>query len=100
MVRYADDFVVLCQTEAEAKEVLEYLRAWTTDAGLTLHPVKTRIVNAQSQGFDFLGWTFRGGKKCVVIAHDGIVEINTDPHVLQCHVARTDAFWPQHTAIR
>ena len=63
MVRYADDFVVLCQTEAEAKEVLEYLRAWTTEAGLTLHPVKTRIVNAQSQGFDFLGWTFRGGKK-------------------------------------
>src|SRR5439155_16957964 len=45
MVRYADDFVVICKTEAEAKDVLEYLRAWTTEAGLTLHPVKTRIVN-------------------------------------------------------
>ncbi len=63
MVRYADDFVVLCQTELEAQAVLDYLRAWTTEAGLTLHPVKTRIVNVQSQGFDFLGWTFRGTKK-------------------------------------
>jgi len=63
MVRYADDFVVLCKTAAEAQTVLEYLRAWTAEAGLTLHPVKTRIVNAQNQGFDFLGWTFRGTKK-------------------------------------
>lgn len=63
MVRYADDFVVLCKTEAEAKAVLEYLRAWTMEAGLILHPVKTRIVNAQHQGFDFLGWTFHGTKK-------------------------------------
>jgi RNA-directed DNA polymerase len=63
MTRYADDFVVLCQSEEEAKRVLEYLRAWTAEAGLTLHPVKTRIVNASTEGFDFLGWTFRGGKK-------------------------------------
>jgi RNA-directed DNA polymerase len=63
MVRYADDFVVLCQSEAEAKSVLAYLRTWTQEAGLTLHPVKTRIVDASKEGFDFLGWTFRGGKK-------------------------------------
>jgi RNA-directed DNA polymerase len=63
MVRYADDFVVLCKSEPEATRVLEQLRAWTQEAGLTLHPVKTRIVNASSDGFDFLGWTFRGGKK-------------------------------------
>ncbi len=63
MVRYADDFVVLCQSEAEAKSVLAYLQAWTREAGLTLHPVKTRIVNASLEVFDFLGWTFRGGKK-------------------------------------
>lgn len=63
MVRYADDFVALCKTEIEARTVLEYLRGWTAEAGLTLHPVKTRIVNVQSQGFDFLGWTFRGAKK-------------------------------------
>lgn len=63
MVRYADDFVVLCRHREEAEAVLAFLRDWTTGAGLTLHPTKTRIVNATSEGFDFLGWHFRGGKK-------------------------------------
>ncbi len=63
MVRYADDFVVLCRTKEEAETVLAFLREWTATAGLTLHPTKTRIVNAVSEGFDFLGWHFRGGKK-------------------------------------
>jgi RNA-directed DNA polymerase len=63
MVRYADDFVVLCHSKEEAETVLEMLRQWTTEAGLTLHPTKTRIVNANTEGFDFLGWHFRGGKK-------------------------------------
>jgi len=55
--------VVLCRGRAEAETVLAYLREWTAAAGLTLHPTKTRIVNAQQEGFDCLGWTFRGGKK-------------------------------------
>ena len=63
MVRYADDFVVLCRTKEEAETVLAFLREWTARAGLTLHPTKTRIVNAVHEGFDFLGWHFRGGKK-------------------------------------
>jgi RNA-directed DNA polymerase len=63
MVRYADDFVVLCQTKEEAATVLAYLREWTTGAGLTLHPTKTQIVNVETTGFDFLGWHFRGQKK-------------------------------------
>jgi RNA-directed DNA polymerase len=63
MVRYADDFVVLCRTQTEADTVLAWLRQWTAAAGLTLHPTKTRIVNATEEGFDFLGWHFRGGKK-------------------------------------
>jgi len=63
MVRYADDFVVLCHTKEEAETVLAFLREWTAGAGLSLHPTKTRIVNAVSEGFDFLGWHFRGGKK-------------------------------------
>ena len=59
MVRYADDFVILCQSEAEAKETLERVRQWTGKAGLTLHPNKTRIVDAtQKGGFDFLGYHF------------------------------------------
>ena len=63
MVRYADDFVVLCRKKEEAETVLTYLQDWTEAAGLTLHPTKTRIVAATSEGFDFLGWHFRGGKK-------------------------------------
>jgi RNA-directed DNA polymerase len=63
MVRYADDLVVLCRSQEEAEQALTQLRQWSEQAGLTLHPTKTRIVNAQSGGFDFLGWHFRGGKK-------------------------------------
>ena len=63
MVRYADDLVALCQTKEEAEQALRYLRQWAEQAELTVHPTKTRIVNAQSEGFDFLGWHFRGGKK-------------------------------------
>lgn len=69
MVRYADDFVVCARTEAEAKAALARIAAWVTAAGLTLHPTKTRIVNAAAKGgFDFLGYHFEqygsdGGKK-------------------------------------
>jgi RNA-directed DNA polymerase len=63
MVRYADDFVVLCPTREEAETVMAYLRHWTEQAGLTLHPTKTRIVDTTGEGFDFLGWHFRGGQK-------------------------------------
>jgi RNA-directed DNA polymerase len=63
MVRYADDLVVLCRTKEAAEQALRFLRQWAEQAGLTVHPTKTRIVNAQSEGFDFLGWHFRGGKK-------------------------------------
>jgi len=62
MVRYADDFVVLCGTQEEAQQALEAVRGWTAQAGLTLHPVKTRIVDAaQPGGFDFLGYHFERG---------------------------------------
>lgn len=60
MVRYADDFVILCRTPEEAQRALELVQHWTADAGLTLHPTKTRIVDARQEGFDFLGYHFRG----------------------------------------
>ena len=64
MVRYADDFVILCRSEAEAQEALERVKAWVAAAGLTLHPTKTRIVNAiERGGFDFLGYHFERGMK-------------------------------------
>lgn len=62
MVRYADDFVILCHSQQEAHEVMEVLRQWTEATGLTLHPTKTRIVDArQKGGFDFLGYHFERG---------------------------------------
>ncbi|RYD72230.1 MAG: group II intron reverse transcriptase/maturase, partial [Verrucomicrobiaceae bacterium] len=64
MVRYADDAVILCRSEKEAHEALEKVQQWVTESGLTLHPQKTRIVDAsQPGGFDFLGYHFERGKK-------------------------------------
>jgi len=64
MVRYADDFVILCRSKAEAEAALEEVRRWTAQTGLTLHPVKTRIVDAEERGgFDFLGYHFERGMR-------------------------------------
>ncbi len=62
MVRYADDFVILCRTGAEAHRALELVRQWVGDSGLTLHPTKTRIVDSRSESFEFLGYEFHGEK--------------------------------------
>jgi RNA-directed DNA polymerase len=63
MVRYADDFVILCRTEADAQRALTLVATWTQAAGLTLHPDKTRLVDAtQRGGFDFLGYHFERGR--------------------------------------
>lgn len=62
MVRYADDFVILCKTAEDAARALEIVRQWVADNGLTLHPTKTRIVDARTDRFDFLGYTFSGEK--------------------------------------
>ncbi len=58
MVRYADDFVVMCQTSEEAEEALAKVGEWTAQVGLTLHPVKTHIAHAVTDGFEFLGYRF------------------------------------------
>jgi RNA-directed DNA polymerase len=58
MVRYADDFVILCRTRPEAEAALAWVQQWTADAELQLHPDKTRIVNVDEASFDFLGYKF------------------------------------------
>jgi RNA-directed DNA polymerase len=64
MVRYADDFVILCHTREQAEAALWDIQQWVRSAGLTLHPEKTRIVDAtQPGGFDFLGYHFEQGQK-------------------------------------
>jgi len=65
MVRYADDFVILCQTAAEAASALAVVQQWVTENELTLHPTKTKVVDAEQEGFDFLGYHFRGRKHWV-----------------------------------
>lgn len=59
IVRYADDFVILCRTEEDAQRALEFVRTWVEEAGLKLHPEKTRIVNVDAASFEFLGYEFR-----------------------------------------
>jgi RNA-directed DNA polymerase len=58
MVRYADDFVILCRSQAEAEQALSTVRQWCEAEGLTLHPTKTKIVDVRTEGFDFLGYHF------------------------------------------
>ncbi|MFI5387651.1 MAG: group II intron reverse transcriptase/maturase [Fimbriimonadales bacterium] len=63
MVRYADDFVVMCRSEEDAAAALAVVQQWTAQAGLTLHPTKTRLVDEREHGFDFLGYHFEAGKR-------------------------------------
>lgn len=67
MIRYADDFVILCHNELEAKEAKEIIEQWMRENGLELHPEKTRICNCmqEGQGFEFLGYYFERGYKFV-----------------------------------
>lgn len=62
MIRYADDFVLLCRSRAEAEEALAIVRDWVAEAGLKLHPEKTCILTHE-EGFDFLGYHFKNGKR-------------------------------------
>ena len=66
--RYADDAIVHCRTEEEARSVLEAIRGRFVECGLELHPEKTRIVYCKDterpgqhgqNKFDFLGYTFQ-----------------------------------------
>ena len=63
MVRYADDFVILCRSPEDAAQALAMVQEWTAEAGLTLHPEKTKIVDATKEAFDFLGYRFVRGQR-------------------------------------
>jgi RNA-directed DNA polymerase len=67
LVRYADDFVILCETQAQAQAALRQVRGWMEGAGLSLHPDKTRVGNClrAGEGFEFLGYRFEQGKRYV-----------------------------------
>ena len=61
LVRYADDFVVLCRSREQAETALEAAREILGGLGLELHPDKTKVVDLREgrEGFDFLGCHFR-----------------------------------------
>jgi len=61
LVRYADDFVVLCRREEQAQEALRRIQLILDRLGLELHPSKTRTVSLEGGkgSFEFLGWTVR-----------------------------------------
>lgn len=94
MVRYADDFVILCKTADDAAKALELVKQWVTDNGLTLHPDKTRIVDSRTESFDFLGYTFQGRehwprKKAVQKMRDTIraKTVRQNGRSIQCVIA-------------
>jgi len=67
MVRYADDFVVLCNSREAADAALAEIRAWGAENGLRLHPSKTHIGDCRQhgEGFEFLGYRFEAGRRFV-----------------------------------
>src|ERR1700722_14810232 len=67
MVRYADDFVVLCKSREEAEAALAEVGAFVADNGLRLHPDKTHIGDCRNagEGFEFLGYRFEAGRRLV-----------------------------------
>jgi RNA-directed DNA polymerase len=60
LVRYADDFVILCRTPRQAETALDGARGILASMRLELHPDKTRVVDLREgrEGFDFLGCHF------------------------------------------
>jgi RNA-directed DNA polymerase len=67
MVRYADDFVVLCQTAEQAQAALEEVRSWVEQNGLSLSADKTHVGDCrqEGEGFEFLGYRFEAGRRWV-----------------------------------
>ncbi len=100
LIRYADDAVVLCRTEAQAREALWRIGVILDRLKLTLHPTKTQVVFVGNgrQGFDFLGfhcrklesWKYRGyrylqrwpGRRAMQRIRDKIKAITAPRHRL------------------
>jgi group II intron reverse transcriptase/maturase len=62
LIRYADDFVIICRTKRDAETALQTVKQIMGILKLTLHPTKTRVVDMGQDGFDFLGFHFHKKK--------------------------------------
>jgi len=67
LVRYADDFVVLCRSAEQAQAALEEVKQWVEQNGLSLNPDKTHVGDCRQagQGFEFLGYRLEVGRRWV-----------------------------------
>jgi len=65
MVRYADDFVILCKSREQAQSALAHVAELVQELGLTLHGDKTSLVDTgqAGEGFEFLGYHFENGTR-------------------------------------
>lgn len=65
MVRYCDDFVVLCRSAEEAQAALAQVSAWVSANGLSLNADKTHVgdCRCEGEGFEFLGYRFEAGRR-------------------------------------
>lgn len=91
MVRYADDFVILCKCESEAHKALEAVKNWMKKMKLKLSESKTRIADMSKSGeyFDFLGYRFLNNKNRIkrVPAPQSIKKFRNSikPYVKRCN---------------
>lgn len=98
MVRYADDFVILCPKD-KGEEYLARLKRWLEGRRLKLNETKTRLVNAREEPFRFLGFRIhlaQGARTCRLYAH-------VEPHAKSCQELRDNirevlSHWTLHVA--
>lgn len=82
MVRYADDFVILCP-KGRGPVLLERLKRWLTGRKLTLNETKTRLLHARQDSFKFLGFRIRLTK-----GRTGKIFPCVEPHPKSCQKLR------------
>ncbi|MGH3401286.1 MAG: reverse transcriptase domain-containing protein [Streptosporangiaceae bacterium] len=80
LVRYADDFVALCDTREQAEAVKARLTPWLAARGLAFNEDKTRVVHLDD-GFDFLGFNVRryGQKLLIRPSADAVTRASATP---------------------
>jgi len=87
MVRYADDFVVLCYEEYQAKQALVIIENWCEEHKLRLHPDKTQLTKVTAkEGIDFLGYHLRlGGRRWISEKSTKQLRDKLRPLTRRCH---------------
>lgn len=93
LVRYADDFVVMCHTQEQAEQAWHRLAEWLTPRGLAFNEDKTHIVHVE-QGFDFLGFNVRryGGKLLIKPSQAAVRRIRSRLAAEVCSLNGSNAY--------